>query len=119
MLGPSTAKQMTMRITGPLHIGIVDDTTTGGRELHLSFTEAFRQLTPFEQAEQFAKYVEDLRRAVAVQGQNNEERQGLFTILSIAEELLPHVQADDLALDETVVVEIKPEFSLDSLIRSE
>jgi len=108
-----------MRISGPLQIGVFDNTSTGDRELHLSFTEAFRRLIPSEQAEHFQQYVERLRQAVGAEGIDESERQGLFVVLSIAEELLPHVQADELALDEIIVVEIKPEFSLNSLSREE
>jgi len=110
---------MTMRITGPLRIGIVEDTATGGRELHLTFDARFRALLPSEQAVEFERYVEDLRRAVSDEEVESNERQGLFTVLGIAEELLPHIRADELALDETIVVEMKPAFSLNSLIRGE
>ena len=104
-----------MTIEGPLSIGIVDK-EGGGREIHLSFSAEFRALSMDEQAAGFVAYVRDLRAALDKTDGDERERAGMAMVLQIAEELQPHVASGDLALDETIVVEMQPQSPLDALI---
>ncbi|MCU0767448.1 MAG: transcriptional regulator [Gammaproteobacteria bacterium] len=95
-----------MEITGPLTIGLVDKLDGIGRELHVGFTEAFRRLPLREQGEQFDAYVAALGEAVWARGEDDPDRAGMLLVHQIAEQLLPHVVAGELALGDTIVVEL-------------
>ncbi len=99
-----------MLIEGPLKIGVLDQPDGLGRELHLSFGPAFRTLDLAGQGAALRRYVGELRQQIeAVSDMTDRDRQGMLIILQIAEELLPHVAAGEMALEETIVVEMGPE----------
>jgi hypothetical protein len=97
-----------MGITGPFLISIVTDDNGAGHEMHLDFTDEFRQLDSTERTEEFNRYVDVLREEVSRREDDTRERQGMFTVLQIAEQLAPHVAADEIVLNETIIVEIEP-----------
>lgn len=103
-----------MQIDGPLKVSVVEDTGGLSRELHLAFTDSFQSLAVAEQSAHLQAYIDELRNMIENQQENSPERQGMLTILQIAEQLLPHVASGELALEETIVVEVQPEFSLQS-----
>lgn len=103
-----------MLIEGPLKISVVDKADGLGRELHLDFTNDFRSLSLAKQSRAFQAYAVQLRETVSELQDDSANRQGMLTILQIVEQLLPHVASGDLVLEETIVVEIQPEFSLGS-----
>jgi len=77
-----------------------------GRELHLGFREEFRRLPLTAQGEAFRAYVADLTGAVYALDEDDPDRSGILLIQQIAEQLLPHVEAGELSLADTIVVEI-------------
>jgi hypothetical protein len=95
-----------MEIAGPLTIGVVDKLDGIGRELHVGFTEAFRRLPLREQGAVFDAYVAELAAAVWDLPEDVPDRAGMLLIHQIAEQLQPHVAAGDLALGDTIVVEL-------------
>jgi hypothetical protein len=102
-----------MLIEGPLRVSIVETTDGLGRELSLSFTDSFRALPLAEQGPTLRAYIENLRDMIDEQEEEDTaERQGMLTILQVAEQLQPHGAAGEPALEETLVVEVQPEFSL-------
>ncbi|MFZ0256444.1 MAG: transcriptional regulator [Gammaproteobacteria bacterium] len=100
-----------MLIVGPLRVSVVEPTDGLGRELHLTFTDTFQALPLAEQGTTLRTYITNLQGMIDEREEDSTERQGMLTILQIAEQLLPHVAAGDLALEETIVVEVQPEFS--------
>lgn len=95
-----------MEISGPLTIGLVEKLDGLGRELHLGFREEFRRLPLTAQGEAFRAYVADLTGAVYALDEDDPDRSGILLIQQIAEQLLPHVEAGELSLADTIVVEI-------------
>jgi hypothetical protein len=95
-----------MEIAGPLTIGLVEKLDGPGRELHIGFREDFRRLPLAEQGAQFRAYLADLTAAVFELDEADPNRPGLLLIQQIAEQLLPHVEAGELSLGDTIVVEI-------------
>jgi hypothetical protein len=95
-----------MEITGPLTIGVVDKLDGLGRELHIGFREEFRRLPLRAQGEEFRAYVADLAGAVYALDEDDPDRAGILLIQQIAEQLLPHVEAGELSLGDTIVVEL-------------
>ena len=95
-----------MEIIGPLNIGVLDN-NTGGRELHLSFKPEFRILNAQQQSENFQTFVKTLINEIHKLDESDENRQGMTTILQICEQLQPHIDANELPLEETIVVNIQ------------
>ena len=95
-----------MEITGPIKIGILDN-DTGGRELHLDFRDEFRRLNLQQQTESFRDFIGTLINQVHQLDESDTNRQGMVTILQICEQLQPHIEANELPLEETIVVSIQ------------
>jgi len=95
-----------MEITGPLSIGILDN-DNGSRELHLKFRPEFRVLNLQQQSEAFQDFIRTLRHEISQLDENDINRQGMLTILQICEQLMPHIEANELPLEETIVVNIQ------------
>lgn len=105
-----------MEIEGPFRISILEHTDRPGHELHLDFTEAFRALPVEAQAEQLREYIAALKAGILELGEDSRDGRGMATIRQIAEQLYPYVEAGDLALEETIVVEIAPDSPLAGFI---
>ncbi len=95
-----------MEITGPLNIGVLDN-DTGGRELHLSFKPEFRILNLQQQSEEFQEFIRNLINEIHKLDESDANRQGMMTILQICEQLQAHIDANELPLEETIVVNIQ------------
>lgn len=95
-----------MEITGPLNIGVLEN-DTGGHELHLSFKAEFRVLALPQQSEKFQAFIKTLINEIHLLDESDANRQGMTTILQICEQLQPHVDANELPLEETIVVNIQ------------
>ena len=75
------------------------------RELHLSFTDSFQQMTVDLRLESLRAYIESLVKQSPAMKDASSQR-GVMTIIEITEQLLPHIQTDSLPLQETLIVEI-------------
>ena len=95
-----------MIIDAPFKIGILD-TATGGRELQLEFTEEFRHLNLAQQADEFSDYISRLINEISRLDESDADRQGMITIRQIAEQLQPHIEANEIPLEETIVIELQ------------
>jgi hypothetical protein len=95
-----------MEITGPLSIGFLDN-DTGGRELHLSFKPEFRVLNLQQQSKAFQVFISTLINEIQELDEQDANRQGMLTILQICEQLKPHVDANEIPLEETIVVNLQ------------
>lgn len=95
-----------MEITGPLNIGVLDN-DTGGREIHLSFKADFRVLNLQQQSASFQDFISTLINEIYKLDESDNNRQGMTTILQICEQLQPHIDANELPLEETIVVNVQ------------
>jgi hypothetical protein len=95
-----------MEITGPLNIGVLDN-DTGGREIHLSFKADFRILNLQQQSLSFQEFIKTLINEIHKLDESDPNRQGMTTILQICEQLQPHIDANELPLEETIVVNVQ------------
>lgn len=110
-----------MQIAGPLTIGIVEQEDGGQRELHLNFTPEFCSLDLQAQTEELNAYVHQLNESALELASDDPNRIGMLLIQQIAEQLVPHVAAGELALQETIVIAIDseedtPQFALKDLL---
>jgi hypothetical protein len=105
-----------MEIDGPLKYKIISYDDSEDREIHVDFKEEFQKLELHEQANQFADHVSSLRSEAAVLEEGSEERKGMLFVLQFLEELVPHIQAGALPLDEPIVVKLQEQSPLNNLI---
>jgi hypothetical protein len=105
-----------MQIQGPLRFSVAQDDPASGYELFLDFTEAFRTASLLEQGAQFRDYLRSISATLDQAGLDERNRQGLLMAQQIVEQLLPHVESGELALDETINIHVRPDSPQVSLI---
>jgi len=105
-----------MEIEGPLKYKIVSYDDSNDREIHVDFKEEFQSLELHEQANQFTNHVSSLRSHAAALEKDSQERAGMLFVLQFLEELVPHIQAGAVPLDEAIVVKVQEQSPLSNLI---
>ena len=106
-----------MLIEGPFNIQVVDNSDSGNRELHLSFVTEFQN----QDLETRCSSLRDHIARLQDESQATDDpatQQGMLTILQIAEQLLPHIESDDMPLNETIVIEMGPSSPFDQILSS-
>jgi len=89
----------------PFTIGFNENPQNQAREIHLSFTPEFRAMDLQQRITVYKSYVEYLI-AQAQRAQDESVQKGIITVLQIAEQLFPHLQAEQVPLHETIIVEM-------------
>ncbi|NNJ95921.1 MAG: transcriptional regulator [Gammaproteobacteria bacterium] len=79
----------------------------GGNELHLDFTAEFRAKNIAQQTDAFQQYIRDLINDISRLDPNDPNRQGMLTILQVVEQLMPHIEANEIPLEETIVISLQ------------
>jgi len=105
-----------MAIKIPFNIGFNDD--DGSRQLQLSFTAEFRRMEQPQRLKTYKDYMEQLI-AQAQLAEDENSQKGIITVLQIAEQLFPHLQAEQIPLEQTIIVEMGDDAegsSLDELL---
>ncbi len=107
-----------MEIQGPFTISVNDNADSGLRELHLGFKPAFQQQQLPERIDTIKSHISDLQKAIDEET-DAANQQGMLTILQIISQLMPHLENDEVPLEETIIVEIGPTQSspFDDLLR--
>lgn len=84
----------------------------------MSFRDDFKSADLGEQGRVFADYLAELEREISARKEDDHDRAGMLIVQQIGEQLLPYIQAGEIALEETMVVEIgqTQAFSLTDLI---
>jgi hypothetical protein len=95
-----------MEINGPLKIAVVDEPDQPGWQLVVSFTDDFKSTGLEEQGRRFSAYRQELVEGIASLPPGDRNRDGMAIVLQLVSELLPHIQAGELALEEAIVVQI-------------
>lgn len=103
-----------MLIEGPLNISVTD-TDNGGRELNINFTTEFKALKLDQQSDSFHEFIHYLKTEIAILEEGDPNRQGMLTIQQISEQLLPHIESNEIPLDETIVVNIQADSPFGSI----
>lgn len=93
-----------MDIKAPFDIS-VQDPKPDLRELHFSFTDDFQVMSVEDRLETLRGYIESLIKHAQTL-EDTESQRGIITVIEITEQLLPHIQANNLPLQEILIVEI-------------
>jgi len=96
-----------MDIQGPIKVGVVEPSPEGNYELHIDFIEEFQKAPLEQQGPQFRAYLAELQQALHGGELDERNAQGVMLILQICEQLAPHIDSGDLALGETLIIEIQ------------
>ena len=95
-----------MLIEGPIDITI-DETSDGqGKLLTISFQPEFQGLEVAAQSVEFQSYLQQLKDSIDHQDTDEKNRAGMLIVQQIAEQLLPHIVSGELALEESMSVQI-------------
>ncbi|MCK5091993.1 MAG: transcriptional regulator [Gammaproteobacteria bacterium] len=105
-----------MLIEAPFKISIVDKSDSQSKELHLTFTDSFSNCALDERVSMFEKYINELSDNIQQLPADSQDRKGMLIIDQLTGQLLPHIASNELELDETIVVEINKEITLNNLI---
>lgn len=110
-----------MDINGPIRIGVLDHMETGGRELHITFTDEFKTLGLAEQGAEMQRYLGELGEEIARRDEADPNRTGMLIVQQLCEQFLPFIQAGEMALQDTIVVEIgqSPDISLIDMLAAQ
>ena len=95
-----------MEISGPFKIGTLQN-DMGGHELHLDFTNEVRALNLAQQVDSMQNYINGLINEAGSLDEKDTNRQGMLTILQVEEQLMPHIQANEIPLEETIVISLQ------------
>ncbi|MES9880140.1 MAG: transcriptional regulator [Sedimenticola sp.] len=99
-----------MLIEGPMNISIADPASGEGRVLMITFTQEFQGAALGDQGEAFRSYLQMLQESiVAIGDEADHTRAGMMIVQQFAEQLLPHIESGDLALEESMVIQISDE----------
>ena len=94
---------MTIKI--PFNIGFKDNVQARTGQIHLSFTDEFQAMDQDKRIKTYKDYLEYLI-AQAQLAEDENSQKGIITVLQIADQLFPHLQADEIPLQETIIVEM-------------
>ena len=97
-----------MLIEGPLRISVAEATDGQGWVLVLAFQPDFQALDVTSQGEQFREYLQKLNTDIAgISAEDDPNRAGMLIIQQIVEQLYPHVQAVELDIAESIIIQIQ------------
>ena len=104
-----------MDINGPMRIGVLQTDAAAGWELHFDFREEFQALDLPQQAEEFQRYLTTLAAEIASLPEDDRDRQGMLLVQQLSEQLLAYIVSGDLALNETIEVQVEQSVAVSSL----
>jgi hypothetical protein len=99
-----------MLIEGPFKLGVVETPHAMGHELPLSFRDQFRANPIADQALEVRRYIAELHATAAQLPPKDNNRHGMLTIAQVAEQLLPHLEQDEIP-EEPIVIELRSDLA--------
>ena len=103
-----------MLIDGPLQLQIIEN--DADRELHIIFKEDFQLLNLAQRVAQMKQHLNDLRTHYNVSN-DAAEQQGMQMIIQVVSQILPLIEANEVACDETIVLELGNTSAINELIK--
>ncbi len=102
-----------MLIDGPFDLQIMESDDT--RELHITYKEAYQALDLASRVQQMQQHLQDLQTTYQASS-DPAEQQGMQMIIQVVSHILPFIEADELPLDEAIVLELEKTTAINSLI---
>jgi len=104
-----------MDINGPMRIGVLQTDGAAGWELHFDFRGEFQALDLPQQAEDFRRYLTMLASEITSLPEDDRDRQGMLLVQQLSEQLLEYIASGELALNETIKVQVEQSAAVSSL----
>jgi hypothetical protein len=104
-----------MDINGPMRIGVLQTDGATGWELHFDFRDEFQALDLPQQAVEFQRYLTTLAAEIASLPEDDRDRQGMLLVQQLSEQLLAYIASGELALNETIMVQVEQSAAVMSL----
>lgn len=102
-----------MLIDGPFDLQIMESDDT--RELHITYKDAYQALDLPGRVQQMQQHLRDLEANYQASS-DPAEQQGMQMIMQVVSQILPYIEADEISLDEAIVLELEKTPSLNKLI---
>lgn len=102
-----------MLIDGPFDLQIMESDDT--RELHITYKDAYQALDLAGRVQQMQQHLRDLEANYQASS-DPAEQQGMQMIMQVVAQILPYIEADEISLDEAIVLELEKTPSLNKLI---
>ena len=102
-----------MLIDGPFDLQIIE--TDGSRELHISCKEAYQALDLASRVELLQQHLRDLE-VHYLASSDPAEQQGMQMIMQVIAQILPLIEADEISLEESIVLELGASSQISKLI---
>lgn len=97
-----------MNIDGPMNITIADPADGQGKLLMIRFSPEFQAKELPEQAAEFKSHLGYLGEQIeAIGSEEDRNRAGMMIIQQFCEQLLPHIEQGELALEEQIVLQVR------------
>ncbi|MCP3851576.1 MAG: hypothetical protein GY694_15225 [Gammaproteobacteria bacterium] len=103
-----------MLIDGPLQLQIIEN--EGFRELNVTFKEEFQLLDLQKRVEQMKQHLSELQTHYRASN-DAAEQQGMQMIIQVVSQILPLIEADEVACDETIVLDLGKVSPINDLIK--
>lgn len=99
-----------MNIDGPMNITIADPADGQGKLLMIKFSSEFQAKDFAGQAADFKSHLGFLGEQIeAIESEEDHNRAGMMIIQQFCEQLLPHIEQGELALEEQIVLQVRQE----------
>ena len=95
-----------MDIQGQLKIGVPDDSETMEREWGLSYMAAFKGKQLAQQIFIIQDYLIDIKKEIESRRERGRLRAEMLMVQARGEQLLPYIQAAEMAREKNLLVEI-------------
>ena len=102
-----------MLIEGPLKLQIIEE--EGNRELHITFTEEYKELNMQNRVQQMRQHLSDLQTTYQT-SKDPAEQQGMQMIMQVVSQIIPLIEAGEMDDDETIILELGKSPSINNLI---
>lgn len=102
-----------MLIDGPFDLQIME--SDDSRELHITYKDAYQALDLASRVQQMQQHLRDLQANYQASS-DPAEQQGMQMIMQVVSQILPYIEADEISLDEAIVLELEKTTPLNSLI---
>ena len=101
---------------GPIQVGVLVADDGLSYTLEIKFNKGFQVLSVAAQGTTFRSYVLQIQQDIEAMDADSHDAEGAMIIFQVLAELLPHIEAGDLELEETLSVDVRADINLMNLL---
>jgi len=96
-----------MIIKGPFSIQKIENEDTSATEMHIKFTDEYKQLDQQGQSQMIDQHISELEKLVAATENDSADYQGMVIMLQFSKDIKPELDNGNIPLEETIVFDIE------------